>query len=232
MEENSLAQYDEQAWGINAELRKRLSKRTPKVMVKKNPATGFDYVEVGYVRRRLDECFGLLWSETAEMIVPWEIVAQFNQLSVKVRLEIRDPRSNLVVIVRENYGGSEIKRYGEKHNRAGQPMDLSNDLKAATAEGLKKCASMLGICADIYEPKVEAALAPKTEESVIGAGEVIHLQQAIKRYGIPVEEGKAFLKEKFGKDAAAQLNVKELGEVLDWIHKHPSAIKMREAAAK
>ena len=33
-----------------------------------------------------------------------------------------------------------------------QPLDLGNDLKAATTDALKKCASELGIASDIYAP--------------------------------------------------------------------------------
>ena len=35
--------------------------------------------------------------------------------------------------------------------RPNEPLDFGNDMKAATSDCLKKCASLLGIAADVYE---------------------------------------------------------------------------------
>jgi hypothetical protein len=59
-------------------------------------------------------------------------------------------------IVKMQYGGADVKRLRE----SGEIMDIGNDLKSATTDALKKCASELGIASDIYwkekdEPKYQ-----------------------------------------------------------------------------
>lgn len=46
-------------------------------------------------------------------------------------------------------GGSEVKFYGKKNEREGDILDLPNDVKAATSDGLKRCCYRLGMARDL-----------------------------------------------------------------------------------
>ena len=48
-------------------------------------------------------------------------------------------------IVKEQFGSSAVKRSN------GNITSLGDDLKAATSDALKKCASLLGLALDLYE---------------------------------------------------------------------------------
>lgn len=214
-----------------AELLRKLRAKTPRKFVSKNPQ-GFDYVEVGYVRRRLDDCFGVTWSYRTELVTPVEFAVIQGQVAVKVHLEVRN-RAGVVVIERENFGSSEIKRFKKDHpTKPGAIMDLGNDLKAAVADGLKKCASSLGICADVYEPKVEAkesaveAVAPavrQVETVMPGATATIshHLVQQIwvilANKGITEPRYREWLARDLGRESTKEMTISEFNEkFLPW----------------
>ena len=61
-----------------------------------------------------------------------------------------------VEISKTQFGRSEVKFKTEMIN--GQkvpttiPLDFGNDMKGACSDCLKKCASLLGVAADVYEP--------------------------------------------------------------------------------
>ena len=153
-----VAGKDGVGYQVSPALKKVLQARTPKKFIKKDPR-GFDYVEIGYVRRMLDAAFPMSWSTQADLVVPWDVISKTGQLAVKVTLTVYDLETRQEIRRVENYGSSEVKRYKQDHpTKPGHPMDIGNDLKAAAADGLKKCASMLGIAQDIYEPKVQAAV--------------------------------------------------------------------------
>ena len=137
-----------------SEFQKILSKKTPKQFIEKRPGSGgqeFDYVNVGYVRRRLDEAFGMFWSFETTEVSTAEMLIRAGHLVVKGRLTVTNPNNGMPIVVKEQFGGSAIKFFrGTK-----DAIDLANDYKAAASDALKKCASQLGIAADIYEPKVE-----------------------------------------------------------------------------
>lgn len=97
------------------------------------------YVEVGYIIKCLNDIFGFFWN--------FEITNQeVGNHQVVVRGKLTIPVSPNYSIVKENYGGAEIKKYEESK----LPIDIANDMKAAASDCLKKCASMLGIAQDLY----------------------------------------------------------------------------------
>jgi hypothetical protein len=55
------------------------------------------------------------------------------------------------IVVKEQWGSKKIERY----RKSGDIVDLGNDLKAATTDSLKKCASLLGVGLHLYEEDEE-----------------------------------------------------------------------------
>jgi len=55
-------------------------------------------------------------------------------------------RANGATVVKHQFGRADIKL----RKADGVPLDLGNDLKAASTDALKKCASELGIASDVY----------------------------------------------------------------------------------
>lgn len=116
-------------------------KRTPKQFLKTRPAKGggtWTYVSGGYVKKVLNLMFGFDWDFEIleEKIISKEVV-------VKGKLTVR---SNGKTIIKMQYGNKDIiYRKGTE-----EPLSIGNDMKAAATDSLKKCASELGIAADVY----------------------------------------------------------------------------------
>jgi len=128
----------------------RLLKKTPEQYVKQRPAKGggkWDYVTGGYVKKCLNLMFGWDWS--------FEIVEQIilhDEAIVKGRLTCRSGGKE---IIKMQFGNKDIiyrkQTDAEKAANAPKvPLSIGNDLKAAATDCLKKCASEIGIAADIY----------------------------------------------------------------------------------
>ena len=99
----------------------------------------FDYVETNYVIGRLNAMFMFDWdNEIIEQIIDRDN----NQIAMKVRLTVRF--ANGKEVKKDAWGGSAIKFSGTKMT------DLADDLKSAESDGIKKAASMLGVCWDVY----------------------------------------------------------------------------------
>jgi hypothetical protein len=128
-----------------------IERRTPVQFIKQRPGRGgkmLDYVEVGYVVQQLNEAFHFMWDFEIE-----EQQIGSSQLWVrgKLRIHVRPD----FAIVKSAFGGSDIKL------KEGRPMDIADDLKAASADALKKAASLLGLAADVYYPGMRANEAMK-----------------------------------------------------------------------
>lgn len=123
-----------------------LNKATPKAIIAKTSLRGgtFDYIPHSYFTRRLNTIFKHRW--TFE-IVHYEIFKDWMQVMVHGRLKVM--LGNGIVITKDQVGGAAIKCY-TRGDKAGMPMDISDDVKAAASEAKKKCASELGIGEDIY----------------------------------------------------------------------------------
>lgn len=129
-----------------------LDEKTPTQFIKKRQGRGgmtFDYVETGYVVKKLNEVFNGMWD--------FEILEQEvgkNHIWVKGKLTVKfvDAKGNIHTLVKSQFGGSEVKK-----TKTGEVIDIADDLKAASSDALKKCASLLGVASDVYfqEKKTE-----------------------------------------------------------------------------
>jgi len=126
---------------LNGKQLQVLLKKTPAQYVKTRPAKGggqWKYVTGGYVKKCLNLLFGWNWDfEILEsQILDGEVV-------VLGRLTCR---TGSATIIKSQYGNKDIilKKADKK------PLSIGNDMKAAATDALKKCASEIGIAADIY----------------------------------------------------------------------------------
>jgi len=120
---------------------------TPADKIKQRPGRGgmtFDYVEAGYMVDLLNTTFNGLWDfEVLEQQVGNTQVWVKGRLTVWVTQELK--------IIKTQFGGSDVKK-----TREGIPVDIADDLKAASSDCLKKCASLLGFAKDIYWKEKES----------------------------------------------------------------------------
>lgn len=119
------------------------------------PAKGggqWTYLKTGYVRRVLDSIFGFNWDfeVQTDLAEAFEVAKITKSCVVKGVLTGRVKVDGVWVPVRKTqFGRAEVKF---KQNST-EPLDFGNDMKAATSDALKKCASLLGIGADVYDPE-------------------------------------------------------------------------------
>ena len=116
--------------------------KTPQEHIYTRPAKGggvWDYVTGVYVKKVLNYVFAWNWDfEVKEKGVEGELIWVLGRLTVRTKTG--------AVIVKEQFGRADLKK---KKDGTGY-VDYGNDLKAATTDALKKCASELGIASDVY----------------------------------------------------------------------------------
>lgn len=146
---------------VNAELTteqiQKFFTSTPKDKIKSRPAKGggrWDYVAGSYVTQVLNSLFGFNWS--FEIITSMEEAlktAATGTVVVQGRLKVKIGEE---WITKEQFGRKEVAF--KKDTK--QPLDFGNDMKAAATDAKKKCASELGLFADVYskEDFFEAAI--------------------------------------------------------------------------
>lgn len=109
------------------------------------------YIKSSYVRKVLDSVFGFNWSFEIETSLSeaFEIAKLTKVCVVKGTLtgRVKDD-GQWIDIKKTQFGRAEVKIKKETTD----PLDFGNDMKAATSDCLKKCASLFGIGADVYEP--------------------------------------------------------------------------------
>ena len=131
------------AQSVNAQVL-LLSLPTPEKYIMQREGRGgliLEYVETNYVIGRLNATFMFDWdSEIVEQIIDRDN----NQIAMKVRLTARFADGKEVR--KDAWGGSAIKHLKDKKTM----VDLADDLKSAEGDGIKKAASMIGICWDVY----------------------------------------------------------------------------------
>lgn len=124
------------------------------------------FIKIGYVRRVLDSIFGYNWDFDIETTTgeAFDVAKMTGYCVVKGTLTGRvEVDKQWVTIKKTQYGRAEVKFLTETKNDvkslkineftgAPQPLDFGNDMKAAASDALKKCASLLGIGADVYDP--------------------------------------------------------------------------------
>lgn len=125
----------------------QLLKKTPEKYIKERPAKGggkWKYVSGGYVKKCLNLMFGWDWDFE---IVDEQILIESKEVVVKGRLTCRtvDDNGNSRQIIKMQYGNKDIIS-----KKTGEPLSIGNDMKSAATDALKKCASEIGIAADIY----------------------------------------------------------------------------------
>lgn len=121
----------------------QMVQRTPPEHIFKRPGKGgkdFDYVTGVYVTKALNFIFGWNWD--------FEVLShgiQGEQIWVHGKLTVHGGKPG-ETIIKTQFGRADIKFIkGSK-----TMVDFGNDLKAATTDALKKCASLLGIASDVY----------------------------------------------------------------------------------
>ena len=120
---------------------------TPRDKIKTRPAKGggqWDYVAGSYVTQVLNSLFGFNWSFNVITTMTEALaVAHTGTVVVQGRLSVK---VGDVWIVKEQYGRKEVAfKKGTQ-----DPLDFGNDMKAAATDAKKKCASELGLFADVY----------------------------------------------------------------------------------
>ena len=115
---------------------------TPKEHIYQRPAKGggvWDYVTGVYVKKVLNYVFGWDWDfEVKDHGIEGNLLWVLGKLTVRTK----DGKA----ITKEQFGRAETKK---RKDGTGY-LDYGNDLKAATTDALKKCASELGIASDVY----------------------------------------------------------------------------------
>jgi len=117
--------------------------KTPANHIYERPAKGegkWTYVTGIYITKVLNYVFGWNWS--------FQIIDKGREgdlVWVQGRLSILD-KEGKVRMIKEQFGRADIKF--KKNSK--DPLDYGNDLKAASTDTLKKCASELGIAGDVY----------------------------------------------------------------------------------
>lgn len=145
--------------------------KTPKNHIYSRPAKGggtWNYVTGTYIKKVLNLMFGWFWSFE---VVEHKFDLQIKQAYVLGKLTVTSQGKE---ITKMQFGRVDIKFKNEHafnadgtpkmaKTRDGKeyqvkepgsiPLDLGNDLKAATTDALKKCAAELGIASDVYAPQ-------------------------------------------------------------------------------
>ena len=145
---------------VNERIKKMFNQKTPKKYIKKREGRGgfkFDYVEVGYVIKKLNEMFGPFWKFEIK-----DKGREGKQIWVLGKLTIYFAKD--FFISKEQYGSATVKI-----TREGKVVNLGDDYKAAASDALKKCASMFGIAHDVYfQEAAEVEEEKSDEEELLG----------------------------------------------------------------
>jgi len=142
-----------------------LYRKTPQKHIYSRPGKGggtWRYPKNYYIRQALNSLFGFDWSFEILTTLPEAMdVAKLTGTCVvqgKLTGRVVDDRGVLRDVVRMQFGRSEVKWVKgrspddvEGSGKLPKPVDFGNDMKAASTDALKKCASQLGIAADIYD---------------------------------------------------------------------------------
>lgn len=143
---------------LNQNQIQKLWNATPDKWKYKRPAKGggqWDYVKASYVRKVLDSVFGFNWDFNVDtsLAEAYEVAKITGTCVVKGTLTGRVWYDGTwVAINKTQFGRADVKFKKEKNEFDQKvPLDFGNDMKAAVSDCLKKCASLMGIAADIYE---------------------------------------------------------------------------------
>src|SRR3990167_4301347 len=125
-------------WLSERQVLKMVASKTPPEHIYTRPGKGggtFSYVTGNYVTKLLNFIFGFNWD--------FEVLShgkEQEQIWVHGKLTVKSP-DGTKSITKSQFGRADIKfKKGTK-----DMLDYGNDLKAATTDAMKKCASLLGI---------------------------------------------------------------------------------------
>jgi recombination DNA repair RAD52 pathway protein len=133
--------------GLTTEQIQKLFSKTPENKIKYRPAKGggkWKYVEGTYVTQVLNSLFGFNWK--FEILTPMAdalLTAKTGTVVVQGKLSVKIGEE---WVIKEQYGRKEVAFRKETTT----PLDFGNDMKAAATDAKKKCASELGLFADVY----------------------------------------------------------------------------------
>ena len=132
-------------WVSEKQVLKMLQK-TPQEHIHSRPGKGggsFDYVTGVYVKKVLNYVFGWLWDfKVLQHGKEGHFIWVLGELTVK--------NNSGTTITKTQFGRAEIKYKKDTKKIPENMLDFGNDLKAATTDALKKCASEFGIASDVY----------------------------------------------------------------------------------
>jgi len=174
-----------------------LFKKTPPKHVYQRPAKGggkWDYVTGTYVRKVLNLMFNFNWDFE---VVEHKFDLQLKQAFVLGKLTVR---TNEKTIVKMQFGTKDImfKKAVDPDTNMRMPLDLGNDLKAATTNALKKCASELGIASDVYAPNEFKEIKVAIPVDAISDEEKIEkIEKLVNSVGIIPEEDRMYIERIF-----------------------------------
>ena len=133
--------------GLTLDQVKKFFTATPSNKIKSRPAKGggeWKYVSGSYVTQVLNSLFGFNWSfEVTTTMQEALATAQTGTVVVQGRLKVKIGDE---WIVKDQYGRKEVAY----KKGTTTPLDFGNDMKAAATDAKKKCASELGLFADVY----------------------------------------------------------------------------------
>lgn len=218
--------------------------KTPEKYIYKRQGRGgtsLDYVSIGYVvtvLNRVFNTFGWSWSFDLIEVSNMEMVGKTGNIVVKGNLTIYGPDS--VVRSIQQYGSAEVKLHS-RGDRAGRPVDIGDDYKAAGSDALKKCASLIGVANDIYfkdwgafqdnrtdaEPEVPivkpAAVVPESVDDAMTQSRRRIFEGVKAMFDGDKEKMVGFLRDVVGKESFMALEVADMAQ-LDEILLEPGEI--------
>jgi len=199
----------------------QLTAPTPDEIIAERPIRGggnVKYVAGPHFIRKLNECFGYLWSY--EVPNSFELNGQIvsrGKLTVHVpipkktvtkkyiedgkEIEEKSVEYDILGIVKEQFGSSEIKKYssegrdkrGNLTHKVGDYIDLGDDYKGAGTDAMKKCATQFGVFLDVYESR------ERVEEGAVTKAQLDVFYWRAKEAGMEKEEAEKWGEEQSGK---------------------------------
>lgn len=222
-----------------------------------------DYVQGSLVVRRLNEAFAHEWSfnvvdrvvDTAEsqvailgrLTVPmWRLKElqtkhedYHETLQEQGKVRVRDDESSISVtntessdyyeVVKEQWGGATIKRYSSTKTI----ISLGDDIKAATTDSLKKCASLLGIGLHLYDKDegstygVSQDSSSRKEETAEVKPSTTSQHNAMRKVLAAFKVEEADLLEELGVDSLESIDYATAAEIVTV--KHPFMLKAKQS---
>lgn len=164
---------------------------TPPSKIKSRPAKGggrWDYVSGSYVTQVLNSLFGFNWSfEIVTSMQEALATAKSGTVVVQGRLKVKIGDE---WITKEQYGRKEVTYIKDSTDL----LDFGNDMKAAATDAKKKCASELGLFADVYaqEDFYEAEIVEVRDNDIIediqSASTAQELSEVLSKYTPAVQK--------------------------------------------